>query len=111
MQSNYDLGLPFRHFFRLTRFGERIESVSHFLGQVITLFIAVIVQRFEEVINGREYEIEVSLVSRTTWCARLGGVQGGASALMPFYGDTPDEAAQQLTNWLTLAHRNAQKSV
>ena len=111
MQSNYDLGLPFRHFFRLTRFGERIESVSHFLGQVITIFIAVIVQRFEEVINGREYEIEVSRVNGTTWCAKLGSVQGGASALMPFYGDTPDEAAQQLTNWLTLAHRNAQKSV
>ncbi|HIA49144.1 MAG TPA: hypothetical protein EYN90_00945 [Acidobacteria bacterium] len=69
------------------------------------------IHRFEEVINGREYKIEVSLVSSTTWCAKLGSVPGGASALMPFYGDTPDDAAQQLKNWLALAHRNAQKSV
>jgi len=54
------------------------------------------IHRFEEVINGREYKIEVSLVSSTTWCAKLGSVPGGASALMPFYGDTPDDAAQQL---------------
>tara|TARA_Y100000780_G_scaffold229964_1_gene250996 strand:+ start:6217 stop:6432 length:216 start_codon:yes stop_codon:yes gene_type:complete len=69
------------------------------------------VHRFDEIINGREYKIEVSLVNATTWCAKLGSVMGGASALMPFYGDTPDDAAQQLTNWLALAHRNAQKSV
>jgi hypothetical protein len=25
--------------------------------------------------------------------------------MMPFYGQTPDEAARQLANWLTLAHR------
>jgi hypothetical protein len=36
---------------------------------------------------------------------------GGASALMPFYGDTPGAAAQQLTNWLALAHRGSAKSV
>jgi hypothetical protein len=25
--------------------------------------------------------------------------------MMPFYGETPDEAAQQLAKWLMLAHR------
>jgi hypothetical protein len=31
--------------------------------------------------------------------------------MMPFYGQTPDEAARQLTNWLTLAHRRQAPSV
>jgi hypothetical protein len=29
---------------------------------------------------------------------------GMPTAMMPFYGQTPDEAATQLTRWLTLAH-------
>jgi hypothetical protein len=28
------------------------------------------------------------------------------AAMMPFYGQTPDEAAQQLASWLTLATRS-----
>jgi hypothetical protein len=27
------------------------------------------------------------------------------TAMMPFYGPTPDEAARQLRQWLTLAHQ------
>jgi hypothetical protein len=27
------------------------------------------------------------------------------TAMMPFYGQTPDQAAAQLIGWLTLAHR------
>jgi hypothetical protein len=27
------------------------------------------------------------------------------TAMMPFYGQTPEEAARQLTAWLSLAHR------
>lgn len=27
------------------------------------------------------------------------------TSLMPFYGATPEEAAGQLSQWLTLAHR------
>jgi len=27
------------------------------------------------------------------------------TAMMPFYGPTPDEAANQLGQWLTLAHQ------
>lgn len=63
------------------------------------------VQRFEEIINGREYVIEVALVGVNQWRAQLQRVHGGPSALMPFYGPTPDEAARQLTRWLALAHR------
>ena len=69
------------------------------------------VHRFEEIINGRQYEIEVSSVDATTWRARLARMPGAASALMPFYGATPDDAARQLTDWLALAHRGSTKSV
>ena len=62
------------------------------------------VHRFEETINGREYLIEVSSVGTGTWRAQIARVPGGSAALMPFYGNTPDEAAKQLSRWLTIAH-------
>lgn len=62
------------------------------------------VHRFEEIINGRSYHIEVSAVGRDKWRAQIARVPGGSRALMPFYGSTPDEAAQHLSRWLTLAH-------
>ena len=65
-------------------------------------------QRYEEVINGREYLIEVSSVGRGRWRAQIARVPGGCAALMPFYGTTPDEAAQQLSRWLALLHGQAQ---
>lgn len=66
--------------------------------------ITVNVHRFEETINGREYLIEVSSVGTGTWRAQIARVPGGSAALMPFYGRTPDEAARQLSRWLTIAH-------
>ena len=60
--------------------------------------------RFEEVINGREYLIEVSSVGLDKWRAQIKRRAGGSAALMPFYGKTPDEAAQHLSRWLALAH-------
>ena len=60
--------------------------------------------RFEEIINGREYQIEVSSVGLGKWRAQIARVPGGSAALMPFYGKTPDEAARQLSRWLALAH-------
>ena len=60
--------------------------------------------RFEEVINGREYQIEVSSVGLGQWRAQIARRPGGSAALMPFYGKTPDEAASQLSRWLALAN-------
>lgn len=60
--------------------------------------------RFDEVINGREYRIEVSSVGPGKWRAQIARVPGGSAATMPFYGSTPDEAASQLSRWLALAH-------
>jgi hypothetical protein len=64
----------------------------------------VTVHRFEETIGGRAYLIEVMPVSNR-WRAQLLRASGVPTATMPFYGPTPDEAARQLTEWLSLAHR------
>lgn len=69
------------------------------------------VQRFKEHINGRDYIIEVAMVSVDKWRAQLVRLHGGPTALMPFYGPTADEAAGQLTRWLSLAHRHVTNSV
>ena len=62
------------------------------------------VHRFEEVINGREYLIEVSNVGFNKWRAQIARAAGGSRAMMPFYGETPDEAAKRLSRWLSIAH-------
>ncbi|HQX81163.1 MAG TPA: hypothetical protein PKW63_05360 [Vicinamibacterales bacterium] len=61
--------------------------------------------RFKETINGRAYVIEASAVARDRWRAQIVRLPGGRAALMPFYGATPDEAAGQLSAWLTRASR------
>ncbi len=71
----------------------------------------MIVHRYEEVINGRQYHIEVCSVGANRWRAQLVRVTGGPTALMPFYGATPEEAARQLSDWLTLAHRHVSNPV
>jgi hypothetical protein len=64
----------------------------------------VIVHRFEETIGGRPYQIEATPVG-DRWRAQLRRGPGVPTAMMPFYGRTPDEAAGQLTQWLALAHK------
>ena len=61
------------------------------------------VHRFEETIGGRTYQIEVMPVS-DRWRAQIRRTPGMPTALMPFYGQTPDEAARQLSQWLLLAN-------
>ena len=53
----------------------------------------MIVHRFEETICGRAYQIEVTAVSNR-WRAQLRRLPGMPTAMMPFYGQTPDEAAR-----------------
>lgn len=62
------------------------------------------VHRFEESIGGRLYEIEVTPAG-ARWRAQLSRRPGIPTAMMPFYGDTPAEAAQCLVEWLALAHK------
>jgi hypothetical protein len=62
------------------------------------------VHRFNEIINGRQYLIEVSSVDAGKWRAQIKRTPGGSGALMPFYGKTPDEAAGLLSKWLSIAN-------
>jgi hypothetical protein len=63
--------------------------------------------RFEESIGGRLYLIEAARVAADRWRAYIVRVPGVPTALMPFYGRTPDEAAQHLSDWLARAHERA----
>jgi hypothetical protein len=65
------------------------------------------VHRFDESIAGHPYSIEVAQVSQDRWRANIVRLPGVPTALMPFYGRTPDEAARLLTDWLSRAHRRA----
>jgi hypothetical protein len=65
--------------------------------------------RFEESIGGRSYTIEVKAVARDRWRADIVRIPGLPTAMMPFYGPTPVEAKQQLSNWLTKAYERVSK--
>jgi hypothetical protein len=62
----------------------------------------VTVHRYEEEIAGRTYLIEVAPVSASRWRAQIARRPGMPTSLMPFYGQTPDEAAKELSKWLSL---------
>jgi hypothetical protein len=62
----------------------------------------VTVHHYEEEIAGRLYCIEVSAVSAERWRAQLARRPGMPAAMMPFYGPTPERAAQELSKWLTM---------
>jgi len=72
---------------------------------------AVTVLRFDEIINGREYRIEVSAVGTDTFRAQIARAPGGSRAMMPFYGRTPVEAVEHLSQWLTLNHARCASQV
>jgi hypothetical protein len=69
--------------------------------------VTAAVHRFEESIAGRPYLIEVAAVSQDRWRAYIVRIPGVPTALMPFYGSTPVEAARLLCDWLTRAHARA----
>jgi len=71
--------------------------------------VSIDVHRFEESIGGRSYLIEVKPVAHDRWRAYIVRLPGVPTALMPFYGPTPAEAARQLSNWLTRAHERVSK--
>ena len=56
------------------------------------------VHRFEQTIAGRTYHIEVQAVTASRWRAQIARRPGMPTSMMPFYGATPEEAAQQLAN-------------
>jgi hypothetical protein len=64
---------------------------------------------FNETINGRPYVIEVHSVGPDRWRACLAR-RGATTALMPFYGQTPGEAAKLLAVWIGRANRAGRES-
>jgi hypothetical protein len=78
-------------------------------NQVIPQNVTAAVHRFEEIIGGRAYLIEVKAVSADRWRAYIVRIPGVPTALMPFYGRTPDEAAHQLSDWLTRAYQRVER--
>jgi hypothetical protein len=81
--------------------------MSRFSNNIAPTLVPNPVHRFEESIAGRPYLIEVMSVSKDRWRAYLLRAPGVPTALMPFYGPTPNEAARLLTDWLNRAHRRA----
>ena len=69
--------------------------------------MAKLVHRFEQSIAGRLYRIEVAPVGPDRWSAYIVKIPGVRTALMPFYGATPDDAARLLIAWLSRAHERA----
>ena len=65
------------------------------------------VHHYEEKIAGRTYHIEVSPVTASRWRAQIARRPGMPTSLMPFYGQTPDEAARELSKWLSLVSGRA----
>lgn len=66
------------------------------------------VQRCVQRINDRDYRVEVTQVAIERWRAHVINAHGGPTALMPFYATTADLAVARLTDWLALAHKQAQ---
>jgi hypothetical protein len=87
----------------------RVRSVRSTAVPLPTIPTLLTVHRFEETIGGRAYHIEVTPVSNR-WRAQLRRMPGMPTAMMPFYGPTPDEAARLLTQWLVLAHSRQRPS-
>jgi hypothetical protein len=69
-------------------------------------YLTTLRHSFERIIAGRCYLIEVAKVDEKRWRANILKLPGVPAAMMPFYGETPDEAATNLTNWLGRAHQH-----
>jgi hypothetical protein len=68
-----------------------------------------VTHHYEEQIAGRTYHIEVRPVSDSRWRAQIARTPGMPTSMMPFYGDTPQQAAQELSQWLALVYNGTRK--
>jgi hypothetical protein len=90
--------------------GVTILPVPHTQQVASESTVHTAVHRFDEFIGGRSYLIEVAALNPTRWRAYIVRMPGVPTALMPFYGATPEEAAAQLRRWLERAHARAATS-
>lgn len=90
--------------FRLYRVAHCVESLG-FSFQFLNSETAVR-HCLERTIAGRPFVIEVTWVAEKRWRAHIVRIPGVPTAMMPFYGETPDEAATNLSAWLDRAYQN-----
>jgi hypothetical protein len=95
---------------RLTCAAVKLRSSLHFACVCVPSRCTVVdltlnTHRYEEHIAGRKYLIEVSPVSQTRWRAQIARLPGMPTAMMPFYGHTPEAAADELRQWLVLVYK------
>jgi hypothetical protein len=70
------------------------------------------VQRLlERIVAGRTYVIEVTWLAERRWRAHIARIPGVPTAMMPFYGETPDEAATHLIDWLDRAYQHQENTL
>jgi len=69
--------------------------------------VTIAIHRYEESIGRRLYLIEVVTLSKDLWRTSIVRIPGAPTALMPFYGPIPEEAARHLSEWLTRTHARA----
>ena len=86
---------------RVGRFRTALRLIRP-LHDIQSSLLTVTVHHYEEQIAGRTYQIEVSHVSASRWRAQIARLPGMPTSLMPFYGTTPEEAAHELSKWLSL---------
>ena len=96
--------------FRLIQISGYVEFAV-LLSQLFSDNNNIVRHRFERIIAGRCYLIEVAQVEAKRWRANLLKLPGVPAAMMPFYGETPDEAAEHLTVWLVRAHQHQANTV
>jgi hypothetical protein len=75
----------------------------------VVVFPFIVTYHYEQHIAGRTYHIEVQPVSQSRWRAQICRLPGLPTSLMPFYGTTPEEAAQELSRWLALVYNGTTK--
>ena len=91
--------------------GGRVRTIQPRSQETIDVNVNTAVHRFKESIFGQPYLFEVAAVAQDRWRACIVRIPGVPTALMPFYGPTPDEAADRLRQWLTRAHAQASYGV
>ena len=99
--------IRFRGALRLIGGGSRVQFVSVPFTTFFVDTVAADLHRYQESIGGRSYLIEVAPVAQNRWRAYIVRIPGVPTALMPFYGPTPADAAKLLCDWLTRAHEQA----
>ena len=93
-RGTFDMRAP-SYFVSLVSCCERVESLLLLVIHFRTFITTVVRHRFERIIAGRSFVIEVTWVAEKRWRAHIVRIPGVPTAMMPFYGETPDEAATQ----------------